>query len=46
MGFWRESAIGAWRDAKGTCDAALAERAPAGQGLDGFIDTLRQAGAL
>ena len=46
MALWREGAVGAWRDAKGTYDPELAERALAEQGLDGFITTLKQAGAL
>ena len=46
MALWRDGAVGAWRDAKGTYDSKLAERALAEQGLDGFIATLKKAGAL
>ncbi len=46
MKLWRIGAIGAWKDAKGTYDPALAERALAEQGLDDFIATLKAAGAL
>lgn len=46
MALWREGAIGAWKNAKGTFDPALAERALAEQGLDEFIATLKEAGAL
>lgn len=46
MALWREGAVGAWKNAKGTFDPALAERALAEQGLDDFIATLKKAGAL
>lgn len=46
MALWRMGAIGAWKDAKGTYDPKLAERALAEQGLDEFIATLKKAGAL
>ncbi len=46
MALWREGAIGAWKNAKGTFDPKLAERALAEQGLDGFIATLKKAEAL
>lgn len=46
MKLWRAGAVGAWKDAKGTYDPALAERALAEQGLDDFIATLKKAGAL
>ena len=46
MALWRAGAVGAWKDAKGTYDPKLAERALAEQGLDGFITTLKNAGAL
>ncbi len=46
MALWRQGAVGAWKNAKGTYDPALAERALAEQGLDGFIATLKNAGAL
>ena len=46
MALWRAGAVGAWKDAKGTFDPQLAERALAEQGLDDFIATLKAAGAL
>ena len=46
MELWRAGAVGAWKDAKGTYDGKLAERALAEQGLDGFIDSLKKGGAL
>lgn len=46
MALWREGAVDAWKNAKGTYDPKLAERALAEQGLDSFIATLKQAGAL
>ena len=46
MVMWREGAVGAWADAKGTYDAKLAERALSEQGLDDFIGVLKKAGAL
>jgi TRAP-type C4-dicarboxylate transport system substrate-binding protein len=46
MKLWRAGAVGAWKDAKGTYDPTLAERALAEQGLDDFIATLKKAGAL
>ncbi len=46
MALWREGAVGAWKNAKGTFDPALAERALAEQGLDDFIATLKKADAL
>ena len=46
MALWRAGAVGAWKDAKGTYDPKLAERALAEQNLDDFIATLKKAGAL
>ena len=46
MVLWRQGAVAAWKNAKGTFDPALAERALAEQGLDDFIATLKKAGAL
>jgi len=46
MALWREGAIGAWKDAKGTFNPELAERALSEQGMDDFIATLKEAGAL
>ncbi len=46
MMLWRAGAIAAWKNAKGTFDPALAERALAEQGLDDFIAQLKEAGAL
>lgn len=46
MALWREGAIGAWKNAEGTFDPKLAERALVEQGLDGFLATLKQSGAL
>lgn len=46
MALWREGAIGAWVNAKGTFDPALAERALSEQGLNDFIVSLKKAGAL
>lgn len=43
---WRQGAIAAWIDAKGTFDPAIAERILKEQGMDGFIADLKQAGAL
>ena len=43
---WREGAVGAWKKAKGTYPADLAERALAEQGLDDFIAALKAADAL
>lgn len=46
MALWRAGAVGAWKNARGTYDPKLAERALAEQGLDDFIATLKQADAL
>jgi len=46
MDLWRAGAIGAWKDAKGTYSAELAERALKEQGLDSFIASLKKGGAL
>ena len=46
MTMWRAGAVGAWADAKGTYDPALAEKALAEQGLDSFIAALKKGGAL
>lgn len=46
MEMWRAGAVGAWKDAKGTYDAKLAERALTEQGLGGFVDSLKKGGAL
>tara|TARA_A100001037_G_scaffold70085_1_gene62651 strand:+ start:692 stop:904 length:213 start_codon:yes stop_codon:yes gene_type:complete len=42
MDKWRAGAVGAWADAKGTYDPALAERALKEQGLDAFIASLKK----
>lgn len=46
MALWRAGAVGAWKNAKGTFNPKLAERALAEQGLDDFIAVLKKAGAL
>ena len=46
MALWREGAVGAWKNAKGTYDPKLAERALSEQGLDDFIATLKKADVL
>ncbi len=46
MNQWRKGAIGAWKNAKGTFDPAIAERILAEQGLHQFIADLKEAGAL
>ena len=46
MAAWRKGAVGAWVGAKGTYDKKLAERALAEQGLNDFIASLKEAGAL
>ncbi len=43
---WREGAIAAWLDAKGTFEPAIAERILMEQGMDDFIAALKEAGAL
>ena len=43
---WREGAIGAWLDAKGTYEPAVARRVLLEQGMDGFVAQLEAAGAL
>ena len=43
---WRKGAVGAWKKAKGTYDAKLAERALKEQGLDDFVAALKKGGAL
>lgn len=43
---WREGAISAWIDAKGTFEPEVAERVLKEQGMDDFIDALKKAGAL
>ena len=46
MMLWRQGAVDVWKEAKGTYDTKLAERALAEQGLDSFITTLKKAGVL
>lgn len=46
MDLWRNGAIGAWKNAKGSFDPQLAERALSEQGLYDFIVTLKKAKAL
>ena len=46
MKLWRKGAVGACVNAKGTYDSELAERVLSEQGLDDFIATLKEAGAL
>jgi TRAP-type C4-dicarboxylate transport system substrate-binding protein len=46
MALWRKGAIGAWKNAKGTFDPAIAERILAEQGLNDFISALKEAEAL
>ena len=46
MVLWRQGAVDAWKNAKGTYDSKLAERALSEQGLDSFITTLKKAGVL
>ncbi|MBI1384226.1 MAG: C4-dicarboxylate ABC transporter substrate-binding protein [Rhizobiales bacterium] len=43
---WREGAIAAWLDAKGTFEPEIAERVLREQGMDSFIEALKKAGAL
>jgi TRAP-type C4-dicarboxylate transport system substrate-binding protein len=43
---WREGAISAWIDAKGTFEPEIAERILKDQGMDDFIAALKNAGAL
>jgi len=43
---WRQGAIAAWLDAKGTFDPQLAERILKEQGMNDFIAQLKKAGAL
>ena len=43
---WREGAIGAWLDAKGTFEPDVARRVLQEQGMDGFVAQLEEAGAL
>lgn len=43
---WRQGAIAAWIDAKGTFEPAIAERILKEQGMDKFIVQLKKAGAL
>ena len=43
---WRKGAIGAWIDAKGTFEPAVARRVLLEQGLDDFVAQLEKAGAL
>jgi TRAP-type C4-dicarboxylate transport system substrate-binding protein len=43
---WREGAIGAWLDAKGTFEPDVARRVLLEQGMDGFVTQLEKAGAL
>ena len=46
MAMWRDGAVKAWADAKGTYDPALAEKALEEQELDDFITVLKRNGAL
>jgi TRAP-type C4-dicarboxylate transport system substrate-binding protein len=46
MILWRAGGVGAWADAKGTYNGALAERALVEQGLDSFVAALKKGGAL
>jgi len=46
MKLWRAGAVDAWLNAKGAYDPATAERVLKEQGLDDFIVTLKEAGAL
>ena len=46
MSKWREGAIGAWLDAKGTFEPEVAKRVLLEQGMDGFVAQLEKAGAL
>ena len=46
MKVWREGAVQAWVDAKGTYDPELARAALGEQGLTDFIKVLEKAGAL
>lgn len=43
---WREGAISAWIDAKGTFEPEIAERILKDQGMEDFIAQLKEAGAL
>ena len=43
---WRQGAISAWIDAKGTFEPDIAERILKDQGMDDFIAQLKEAGAL
>ena len=43
---WREGAIGAWLDAKGTFEPDVAKRVLLEQGMDSFVAQLEKAGAL
>ena len=46
LALWREGAIDAWLDAKGTYDPEVARRVLMEQGLDDFAAKLEKAGAL
>lgn len=46
LALWREGAIVAWLDAKGTFEPDIAERILNEQGMDAFIAQLKEAGAL
>ncbi len=46
LSMWRQGAITAWLDAKGTFDPEVAERILKDQGMDDFIAQLKEAGAL
>ena len=43
---WRQGAISAWIDAKGTFEPDIAERILMDQGMDDFVAQLKEAGAL
>lgn len=46
LALWRQGAIAAWIDAKGTFEPDVAERILKDQGMDDFIADLKKAGAL
>jgi hypothetical protein len=46
LAMWREGAIAAWLDAKGTFEPDIARRVLVEQGMDSFVAQLEKAGAL
>ena len=46
MDLWRAGAVVAWKDARGTYDGKIVEKALKEQGLTTFLDTLKKGGAL